>query len=65
MEIEIDGKMVNYEEHNENLVGPEIRMIGDKTVVRQVIKLLSYIRHAINNNMDMDINVKIGKHVAN
>jgi len=38
----------------------EVRLIGDKIVLVQVIKLLAYIRHAIQNDMKTSIDVKIG-----
>lgn len=43
----------------------ELRMIGDKIVLIQVVKLLAYIRHALQNNLKTSINVKIGEKIAN
>ena len=43
----------------------EVRLIGDKIILVQVIKLLAYIRHAIQNGMKTNIDVKIGQRIAN
>lgn len=51
--------------HQNNLTETNIKMIGDNTTLCQVVLLLSYIRHAIKNNINTDINVKIGKKIAN
>lgn len=40
-------------------------MIGDQSTLCQIVLLLSYIRHAIRNNIQTDINVKIGQKIAN
>lgn len=50
---------------NQNLTETNIRLIGDSTVIYNIIELLSYVRHAIKNNMQTEINVKIGKKIAN
>lgn len=42
-----------------------IHMIGDKTLLCQVVLLLSYIRNAIKSNTQADIQVKVGSKVAN
>lgn len=51
--------------NNSNLTESNIRLIGDKTTICQIVLLMSYIRHAIKNNMQTDINVKIGSNIAN
>lgn len=43
----------------------DIRIIGDKVLLIQIVKLLAYIRYAIKNNIKTDINVKIGEKIAN
>ena len=53
------------DKYNNNLVETNVRLIGDKTVVGQVLQLLSYIRHAIRNNMKTSIEVDIANTVAN
>ena len=40
-------------------------MIGDHLTICQIIQLLAYIRHAVQNNIKTDINVSIGNNVAN
>ena len=59
--------MSNSQENNfnQNLTETNIKLIGDNTTICQIVLLLSYIRHAIKNNIQTDINVKIGKKVAN
>ena len=51
--------------YNNNLVETTVRLMGDKTVVAQVVQLLSYIRHAVRNNMKTTIHVDINNTVAN
>ena len=51
--------------HNSSLVETTVKLIGNKTVIAEVVQLLSYIRHALRNNAKTDINVKIGTTVAN
>lgn len=51
--------------YNNNLVETNVHLVGDKTVVAQIVQLIAYIRHAIRNNLDTNINVKIGNTVAN
>lgn len=43
----------------------DVTLIGDKPTICQVVQLLAYIRHAIQNNMKTQINVKIGHKIAN
>ena len=43
----------------------EVRLIGDKIILVQVIKRLADIRHAIQNGMKTSIDVKIGQRIAN
>ena len=51
--------------YNNSLADTTVHMIGNSTVIAQVIQLLAYIRHGIRNNMKADINVKLGCTVAN
>lgn len=50
---------------NKNLAEVNIKMIGDNTTLCQIVLLLSYIRHAIKNNIKSNIDVKIGEKIAN
>ena len=43
----------------------DIRLLGDKQIIGEVVQLLAYIRHAIKNNLKTDIQVKIGNEAAN
>lgn len=62
MQFESQADLDNY---NNNLVETNVRLIGDKTIVAQVLQLLAYIRHAIRNNMKTSIQVDIPITVAN
>ncbi len=48
-----------------DLVDSQVIFVGDKTTICQVVQLLAYIRHAIQNNMKTDIKVKIGYNITN
>ena len=50
---------------NKNLAEVNIKMIGDNTTLCQIVLLLSYIRHAIKNNIKSNIDVRIGEKIAN
>lgn len=56
------GELENY---NSNLVETNVKMIGNKTIIAEVVQLLSYIRHALRNNVKTELNVKLGTTVAN
>lgn len=43
----------------------ELKFIGERTTICQVIQLLAYIRNAIKNNRRQDIKVTIGKNIEN
>ena len=62
MQFESQAELDSY---NNNLVETNVRLMGDKTVVGQVLQLLSYIRHAVRNNMKTTIEVDIANTVAN
>lgn len=62
MQFNSQAEIDNY---NSNLVETNVRLMGDKTVVAQVVQLLSYIRHAVRNNMNTTIEVDIANTVAN
>lgn len=62
MQFESQAELDNY---NNNLVETNVRLMGDRTIVGQVLQLLSYIRHAIRNNMKTTIEVDIANTVAN
>lgn len=55
-------ELYNY---NNNIKQVDLRLMGDKTAIAQTIQLLSYIRHAIRNNLKTDITVSIKNTVAN
>ena len=63
--IDIDQQMRDNQLQNFKIGNSEIRIIGDKTVLIQVVKLLAYIRHAVQNNLKTTIKVNIGQYISN
>lgn len=61
-QFQTQAEIDNY---NNSLVEVNVRLMGDKTVVGQVLQLLSYIRHAVRNNMKTTIEVDVSNTVAN
>ena len=55
----------NIDVINQNLVETNVRFLGDKTSISQVVQLLAYIRHALKYNDHIHIDVEIGKYVVN
>ena len=55
----------DLDNYNNSLVETNVRLMGDKTVVAQVVQLLAYIRHAVRNNMKTKIEVDIPCTAAN
>lgn len=51
--------------YNPNLVETNLRMIGDKSTIAEVVRLVAYIRHAVMNNLNKTIVVNIGENVVN
>lgn len=51
--------------HNSNLVETTVRLLGDRTIIAQIVQLLAYIRHGVRNNATSDIVVTFGGTVAN
>ena len=64
-EQSLEQQMRENQLQNIKIGNSEVRMIGDKIVLVQVIKLLAYIRHALQNNLKTSIDVKIGEKIAN
>ena len=50
---------------NKNLVETHVRLLGDCQTISQIIQLLAYIRHIIQNNEQQVIVVKCGRNVIN
>ena len=65
MPIEQPTEQQDVEIINKNLVETQIKILGDKTTISQVVQLLAYIRHAIKYNLSTNIDVQIGKYVMN
>ena len=59
------NSQAELDSYNNNLVETHVRLMGDKTIIAQVLQLLSYIRHAVRNNMKTTIEVEIPCTVAN
>lgn len=51
--------------YNNNLVDTNVHLMGDATVIAQVVQLLSYIRHALKNNVKTKIEIDMPNTVAN
>lgn len=51
--------------YNQNLNDTNIHVFGDNMLICQVVQLLAYIRHAIKNNLQTEIKVKVGNNIAN
>jgi len=60
-----DLKKETVDETNSRLVETNVKFIGDKSTISQIVMLLAYIRHAVKNNLRKDITVNIGKYVVN
>ena len=59
------NSQAELDSYNNNLVDTNVHLMGDKTVVAQIIQLLAYIRHAVQNNMKTKIEVDLNNTVAN
>jgi len=59
------ASQAELDKYNNSLVDTTVRLLGDKTIVAEVVQLISYIRHAVKNNIEKDIVVHIGNTVAN
>ena len=55
----------SVDETNARLVETQVRFVGDKSTISQVVMLLAYIRHAVKNNLRKDISVQLEKNVVN
>lgn len=64
-ESEVEESVQNIEVINKSLVDTNVHLIGDMTTISQIVQLLAYIRHAVKNNSQQDILVKIGRNVVN
>lgn len=60
-EIEQPHSLIN----DSNLVETQIKLITDRTTACQIVQFLAYLRHAIKNNTQATINIKIGSKIAN
>ena len=47
------------DKYNSNLVETDVHLVGDKTVIGQVVQLLAYVRHAVRNNLKTKIEVDV------
>lgn len=62
---ELEREIARNNVKNVTLTEADIHMFGDRMVISQVVQLMAYIRHAVKNNMQTEIKVKIGGTVAN
>ena len=59
------NSQAELDSYNNRLVDTNVHLIGDATVIAQVVQLLAYIRHALQNNAKMKIEVDLPNTVAN
>lgn len=59
------NSQAELDSYNNNLVDTNVHLMGDSTVVAQVVQLLAYIRHALKNNMKTKITVDLPNTAAN
>jgi hypothetical protein len=59
------ASQAELDKYNNSLVDTTVRLLGDKTVVAEIVQLIAYIRHAVKNNMTKDIIVGVKNTVAN
>lgn len=62
---ELNAEIKKNQLQNLRIGNSELRLIGDKMILVQIIKLLAYIRYAVKNNLKTEIKVKIGEKIAN
>ncbi len=54
---------IEKKSNQSKLVESNIKVIGDKSTVCEVVQLLAYIRHAIKNKQQIKIEVNVGSKV--
>ena len=54
---------IEKKSNQSKLVESNIKIIGDKSTVCEVVQLLAYIRHAIKNKQQIKIEVNVGSKV--
>lgn len=60
-----EAKLDNPIASSSNLVEADVKLIGDRTTICQIVQFLAYVRHAIRNNLKAELKVKVGNNVAN
>ena len=59
------ASQVELDKYNNSLVDTTVRLLGDKTIVAEIVQLLAYIRNALKNNSSKVISVNVNNTVAN
>jgi len=59
-----DKKLAELRESTKDDVEVDLTLFGNKYTLIQVVTLISYIRNAIQNNRECNINVEIGRNVS-
>ena len=62
---ELEKEIARNNLKNISLTETDIHMFGDRLVISQIVQLIAYIRHAVKNNLQTEIKVKIGNTVVN
>lgn len=62
---EVNEEQIIQSPFKKDIVDSDVTLIGDKSTICQVVQLLAYIRHAIQNNFQTEIKLKVGYKIAN
>ena len=61
---ELEEEIKRNQLQNLRLGSSQMNIIGDKLILIQIVKLMAYIRYAIENKMKTEIKVKLGQKIA-
>lgn len=64
-EEELGAEIERNNAKNVSLTETDVHMFGDRTVIAEIVQLLAYIRHAVKNNLQTEIRVRVGGTVVN
>lgn len=63
-DAQLQEEIAKNQVQNMRLGNAQIKLLGDKLTLVQVVKLLAYVRHAVNSHQEVELKVKIGSHIA-
>ena len=64
-DVQRQNEALAQQAFKKDIADSDLTLIGDKSTICQVVQLLAYIRHAIQNNLQTEIKVKVGHKIAN